>query len=235
MFSNRYIFIYSAVMVIVVAVALTVVAVQLKPRQVYNARVEKMQNILTSVNIASTPQNAEKEYGKYIRETFVVNTRGEKQSNVNAFDVDLYIELKKKPVDRMLPVFVSDNGSGERYYIVPLRGKGLWGPIWGYISFRSDFNTVEGAMFAHKGETPGLGAEIDTPEFQAQFKGKSIFDDQGKFVSIAVVKGGTEDSDPHGVDAISGGTITSQGLESMIRDCLSDYITFFELQKKMNQ
>lgn len=232
MFSNRYVILYAALMVIIVAIALTFVAVLLKPRQENNIRVEKMQNILISVNIESTPQNASEMYKKYITASFVINNKGQIQKNVNAFDVDLYYELKKSPEERMLPVYVCDKGNDEKYYIVQLRGKGLWGPIWGYISFRNDYNTIEGAMFGHKGETPGLGAEIDTREFQEQFTGKSIFNENGEFVSIKVKKGGAADDDTHAVDAISGGTITSVGLQDMLSDCLEPYIVFFKAQMK---
>ncbi len=112
--------------------------------------------------------------------------------------------------------------------MVPVRGKGLWGPIWGYMALESDLNTISGAVFDHKGETPGLGAEINTDWFQEPFTGKTIFDESGKFVSITVVKGGADPSDPHGVDGISGGTITSKGLEEMLADCLAGYVNHFQ-------
>lgn len=233
MFSNRYIFLYSAAMVIIVAIALTVVAVQLKPAQVYNEKVEKMQNMLTSVNIESTPKNAEALYNKYIVESFVIDNKGELKEGINPFDVELQIENKKKPEERNLPIFVCQNDNKEKYYIIPLRGKGLWGPIWGYISLKEDMNTVVGTQFGHKGETPGLGSEIETLKFQKQFINKSIFDENGHFVSIIVVKGGAPDSDMHGVDAISGGTITSNGLQLMLKDCLNEYVSYFSKNKKV--
>lgn len=232
MFSNRYIFIYASVMVIIVAIALTVVAVQLKPAQQYNEKVEKMQNILTSVNIESTPKNAEKLFNKYIVSTLVISNKGEIRKGLKAFDVDMRLENKKPSDQRNLPVFICVNDSRDTLYVVPLRGKGLWGPIWGYISFKKDLNTIAGCMYAHKGETPGLGAEIDTRTFQEQFNGKTIFDDKRNFVSVKTVKGGAKDDDPHGVDAISGGTITSKGLEAMLRDGLKEYVAYFNKIKK---
>ena len=135
--------------------------------------------------------------------------------------------------ERELPVFVCQKDS-DLYYIFPLRGKGLWGPIWGYIALEDNFATIYGANFDHKSETPGLGAEIKEDWFEAQFKNKSIFKD-GKFVSVEVVKGGTEDSNPYGVDAISGGTITSKGLENMIFDCLNSYNNFLQVKKQNNE
>jgi len=219
-------------MVIIVAIALTIVAVQLKPRQVFNQKVEKMQNILASVNIESTPKNAEELYKKYIKESLVVDNKGEIKQGINAFEVELQLENKKKPEERNLAVFVCINDKNEKYYVVPVRGKGLWGPIWGYVSFKENLNTVEGTMFGHKGETPGLGAEIETSIFQKQFENNSIIDDKKEFVSIKVVKGGASKTDIHGVDAISGGTITSKGLEAMLRDCLKEYIAYFSKIRK---
>lgn len=134
---------------------------------------------------------------------------------------------------RELPVYVARK-DGKYFYIFPLRGKGLWGPIWGYVSLRDDFNTIYGVTFDHKSETPGLGAEINTDWFGKQFNDKQLFKD-GEFVSVDVVKGGTPESNTYGVDAISGGTITSKGLEDMIYDCLSSYQRFFKLKKQENE
>lgn len=232
MFSNRYIFIYSSVMVVLVAIALTIVAVLLKPKQEYNKKVEKMQNILISVHIESTPKDAEEIYKKYITESLVVNSKGEVKEGITAFDVEMQLENKKKSEERNLPVFICMNEKSQKFYIVPVRGKGLWGPIWGYVSFREDLNTIEGTQFGHKGETPGLGAEINTPKFQDQFVNKTILNNDGSFVSVMVVKGGAADSNMHGVDAISGGTITSKGLEAMLHDCLKEYTSYFAKIRK---
>ena len=219
-------------MVILVAIALTIVAVLLKPKQQYNQRVEKMQNILISVHIESTTKNAEDLFKKYITESIVVDNKGNEKDGLKAFDVDMQVENKKKSDDRNLPIFICTKDDGQKLYIVPVRGKGLWGPIWGYVSFHDDLNTIEGTQFGHKGETPGLGAEINTQKFQDEFVSKKILNDQGDFVSVMVVKGGAPDSDVHGVDAISGGTITSKGLEAMLRDCLKEYTTYFAKIRK---
>lgn len=235
--SNKYIFIYAIIMVVVVAVSLSVVAVQLKPAQEDNIRIEKMQNILTSVNvpIAEVPKKEVIEvYHKYITSAVGININGDVvETNADkVFAVDLANELKKKPEQQILPVFFASLDNGDTAYVVPLRGKGLWGPVWGYISFKTDFNTVLGTMFDHKGETPGLGAEINQAWFMDPFKGKTIYDKDGKFTSIQIVKGGAPDDDPHGVDAISGGTITSKGVEKMIFDNLSSYQAFINKTKK---
>jgi len=215
-------------MVVVVAILLTVVAIGLKPKQQYNIKVEKMQNILSSVNISSTTKNAEELFNKYIVDQKVIDVNGNEQPNLKAFDVNVEQESKVPADKRKLPIYICKTDKGETKYILPTYGKGLWGPIWGYISVNDDKNTVYGSFFDHKGETPGLGAEIATPTFQAQFAGKKLFDDNGTFVSIKAVKGGADKNDAHGVDAISGGTITSKGLTKMLMDELKPYENFLK-------
>jgi Na+-transporting NADH:ubiquinone oxidoreductase subunit C len=226
-FSNTYIYIFSIVMVVAVALLLSVAALQLKPFQDKNIEIEKKQNILASVRIKSTVKDAVDLYAKYITESFVLNYKGEKQEGVEAFTVDMKAELSKPASERKLPVFVGTLDNGNKAYIMPLRGKGLWGPIWGYVSLQPDLNTIYGTLFDHQGETPGLGAEITTSWFQEPFQGKTIFKDSTDFVSVKVLKGGAPKDDPHAVDAISGGTITSKALEAMLDSCLVQYKTYF--------
>jgi Na+-transporting NADH:ubiquinone oxidoreductase subunit C len=226
-FSNTYIFIFSTVMVIIVALLLSMAAMQLKPFQDKNIEVEKKQNILTSIRIPSTTKNAVDLYDKYITDSYVINNKGEKQDGVNAFDVELKIELEKPASKRLLPVFVGTLDNQSNAFSLPIRGKGLWGPIWGYVSVKPDMNTIYGVTFDHQGETPGLGAEISLTWFQKPFTDKKLFNDSTDFVSVKVVKGGASRDDPHAVDAISGGTITSKGLEAMLDSCLIQYKTYF--------
>ena len=113
-------------------------------------------------------------------------------------------------------------------YIVPVYGAGLWGPIWGYVAFDDNGDTIYGAYFAHQGETPGLGAEIEKPAFSSQFDGKNIFSPDGVFESVAVVKKGQEPEGRPYVHAISGGTITSQGVQKMLSSSLEPYTNFFK-------
>ena len=226
--SNVYTFIYASGMVILVAAILSLAAINLKPFQDKNIEIEKKQNILASVNIATDATNAEEVYAEKIVNSYIVNSKGE-QVEGNAFTVDLKKE-RSKPVDQqLLPVFECKVEDGLKY-ILPLRGTGLWGPIWGYLSLDSDMSTIYGASFDHQGETPGLGAEIATPIFQSQFKGKEIYDN-GKLVSITVAKSNETAPAEHKVDAISGGTITSKGLQKMLLDDLSSYNAFFKQKK----
>lgn len=141
-------------------------------------------------------------------------------------------EVKNKisaiDAERMLPVYVCQHSDGNIYYIFPLQGKGLWGPIWGYISLEADMNTIYGAVFDHKSETPGLGAEIKESWFGNTFKGKKLFTEDYSFKSIEVIKPGSTATTDYNVDAISGGTITSKGLEAMLLNNLEGYVTFME-------
>jgi len=226
-FSNRYIFIFSSILVIVVATLLSLAATLLQPAQARNLEIEKKRNMLESINVEATRENTEELYDKYIKEGFVVNSEGNVIEGVDAFMVVVKNEQKKQLEQQYLPVFRAEPDDGEKVIIVPVEGKGLWGPLYGYVSLKSDMNTIYGTNFDHKGETPGLGAEINTSDFESQFRGKKLFEN-GNFISVKVLKGGAEENDPHGVDAISGGTITSKGLEKMIFDCLGKYNSYFQ-------
>ncbi len=221
-FSNRYIFIFSTVMVVIVASLLSLAATLLQPAQERNLEIEKKKSMLESIRVPVTRKNAVELYDKYITESFVLNTRGEVLDDVDAFTVVLKNEQKKPLEEQYLPVFMSVPDNGEHVAILPVEGKGLWGPIYGYVSLLPDMNTIYGVTFDHKGETPGLGAEINTTWFESMFHDKKLFDNE-EFVSIHVVKGGADTGDIHGVDAISGGTITSKGLEKMLFDCIVKY------------
>lgn len=228
--SNSYTFIYASAMVVLVAAVLSIAAMSLRPMQRKNVEVEKKQNILASVNIATTTKNAESVYADKIQNSYVVNYKGEIVEGGDAFAIELRLEKAKPVENRNLPVFECLTDDGLKY-ILPLRGAGLWGPIWGYIALNEDLNTIYGANFDHQSETPGLGAEINTPGFQNNFKGKSIFDAGGNLVSIIVAKANESAPAQHRVDAISGGTITSKGLEQMLLEDLKSYQNFITRKK----
>ncbi len=230
--SNKATFLFSSGMVVVIAVMLSVASISLAPYQDKNVRVEKMKNILTSVGVHAETGEAEQLFKKYITKQVVLNIKGEEVTgDVAAFDIDLKKEQDKiktgKGDARLFPLFVA-NRNGNAYYIIPVRGKGLWGPIWGYVSLEGDMNTIHGASFGHKSETPGLGAEIETEEFQNQFIGKKIFDESGNFVSVKAIKGGAAPGNLHGVDAVSGATVTSDGVSEMFKRTFGNYIPYFK-------
>lgn len=238
--SNLYIIIYSSVMVIVVAALLSLASTVLKPYQQKNIETEKKLDILKSVGRAADADNVKdkhayvgNEFNTVVVEQFVVNRKGDKVEGIDPFAIDLKEQFAKPINEQVLPVFVAKVDEGSPKYILPLLGRGLWGPVWGYISFNDDFNTIYGAAFAHKSETPGLGAEIAHAEFQQQFVDKQIFKND-EFVSISIVKSGTKADPLHSVDGISGGTITSHGVEEMIHDCLNNYQEYFKKSKAIS-
>ncbi len=138
---NSYTFTFSAILVVVVAATLAFAAESLKPMQKENVRLEKMQNILASVKIEATPEEAKEKFDQYIVEQLMLNNNGELQSDASKtpFDIDVVKEFKTLDADkRNFPLFVFED-NGQRKYIVPLAGKGLWGPIWGYVAFDGDY------------------------------------------------------------------------------------------------
>lgn len=238
-FSNRYMFIYSAVLVAVVAVILSLVAMGLHDKQQANIRNEKMQSLLAAINVECSRDDALELYKQYFDIELTVNTDGEVVSKysigddkffsgeVRAFDVDLKVEQTKEKngAKGAFPIYIFEK-DGHVGYVIPTRGSGLWGPVYANIALDEDMSTVVGVTFSHESETPGLGAEITTKKFQEPFIGKQILDENGKVISIAVKK----HADPvgmHEVDAISGGTMTSNGVSAMLADDLARYQAFF--------
>ncbi|MGM0375168.1 MAG: NADH:ubiquinone reductase (Na(+)-transporting) subunit C [Bacteroidota bacterium] len=228
---NKYTFLYASVMVIVVATVLAFVSEALTPLQKQNEKEAKMMDILQSVNIESEKENVADKYEEFIGDdSYIVNFEGEEVTREPqaAFNVDLSKEVRKPLSERQYPVYECHLENGEVKYILPVRGKGLWGPIWGYIALDDDKETIYGTTFDHDGETPGLGAEIANQAFQKQFRDKRIFDENDELMSIQVIKGDAPPDDPHRVDGISGGTITSQGVEDMLEDYFEGYKAFLK-------
>ncbi len=236
--SNTYIFIYASAMVIIVAAVLSAVATILKPYQDLNIEMARKLDILRSIEKAEMVAAAEnrvayidEEWERYIVDSYVINHLGEIQENIDAFEVRVREENRKPVEERNLPIFVGRDEENE-YFIIPVYGRGLWGPVFGYVALENDYNTIFGVIFDHEGETPGLGAEISMPAFENQFKGKRLFDEDGEFVSIRVVKpGGGVPLNEHRVDGVSGGTITGNGVDAMLRDTLGAYVEYFRKQK----
>lgn len=214
--SNGYIVLYSTVMVVIVAVLLAVAALALKPRQDANDLNEKKRNILASLS-------AENEsYDQFI-DAYVVDKQG------NRVDGDVFALLNDLPgafAEGKYPIFESKDGR----VVIPVTGMGLWGPVWGYVALEKDMNTIAGIIMAHKGETPGLGDEIATAKYQAKFVGKTIFEGN-KFVSVTLRKGGAKDP-AHEVDAITGGTKTSDGVTAMLYNSLKNYLPLLESKRQ---
>lgn len=225
--SNVYTIIYIIVLVVVVGAGLAFTALSLKPLQTENANADKMKQILASVHIVPQKGAVIQDFERYITDMYMVNAEGVRIDG-NAFDINTSVEFKKPLAEREMPVYECTLGTDDIKYILPMYGAGLWGPIWGYVAVNSDGSTIYGAYFAHQSETPGLGAEIEKPAFSNQFNDKHLIKD-GKFLPVTVLKAGQAPANGEDyVDAISGGTITSKGVASMIDDCLSGYTKFLE-------
>ncbi|MCQ2334573.1 MAG: NADH:ubiquinone reductase (Na(+)-transporting) subunit C [Paludibacteraceae bacterium] len=195
--SNVYTIAYATVLVIIVALLLAVVANALLPRQEANVALDTKKQILASLN--------ERNLGNAVSE----QTYNEQVTEVTCEKCGLS--------------WYEANLDGEKKYILPVKGAGLWGGIWGYIALNADRNTIYGAYFDHSSETPGLGGEIKTEKFQSQFAGKHILDAEGQFVGLAILKAGQSAEGQDAVDAISGATITSKGVQTMILTSIQAY------------
>lgn len=215
--SNAYIILYSTVMVVIVATLLALAALGLQKRQYENELNEKKQAILASLSAS------DQRYDEFI-DAYVVDKNGARIDGEDVFA--LLNDLPGAYAAGKFPVFEARDGR----VVVPVTGMGLWGPIWGYVALEKDMNTVAGVIMAHKGETPGLGAEIATPKYQAKFVGKTIFEGD-KFVSVTLRKGGAKDP-AHEVDAISGGTKTSDGVTAMLYNSLANYLPLLEAKRR---
>ena len=225
--SNSYTFGFAILMVIVVGSLLAVASQGLKTRQEKNATDKKMMSILSAINIDATRENAQEMYNKYVIDSKIISG---KDLNAEAFNVDIKKEFRDKNIsvsDRNYPLYICEKDS-DKYYIIPVIGTGLWGPIWGFVALESDFKTIYGANFDHKSETPGLGAEIKYASYSDQYTGETISDTSGSFQPIIVVKDGSGSGINSKVDGITGGTITSKGVEEMTTRTLEVYVNYFK-------
>lgn len=230
---NTYTVIYSILLVVVVGVVLSLVYQALRPTQEENIANDTKKQILAAARIIpGDGKDVASLYEQHIIRSYIVNSEGQiVDSNTPAFSVNVANQVKLPDAERQLPVYECQTADGLKY-ILPVYGAGLWGPIWGYIAFNDNGDSIYGAYFAHQGETPGLGAEIEKPAFSSQFEGKKIFNSEGNFSPIAIVKAGQAPAGKEYVNAVSGGTITSQGVQKMLANSLEPYSTFLkELSK----
>ncbi|MBW7866808.1 MAG: NADH:ubiquinone reductase (Na(+)-transporting) subunit C [Brumimicrobium sp.] len=229
---NGFTFAFSIIMVVIVGVALSALSLGLTPQKQANVEAKKKINILSAMGIDANRSNVAKIYDEHIKNSYVVNSSGDLVENLpaekQAFNLDVLKQMRDKTIsveDRLYPVFEAVNEEGENVYVLPMAGKGLWGPIWGFISISDDRETISGVSFDHQGETPGLGAEIAQHFFQKQWVGEKI-STEGSPIYINVVKDGSG-KEPERVDGITGGTVTSKGVERMVNETMNVYIKYF--------
>ena len=223
--SNTYTVIYSIILVVVVAAVLAFAAMFLKPTQDANVKKDTISQIL---NAATVEAGADilATYQNDIEAAILVDAEGNKVGELNVADceVDDNSALKRQITaePKALPVYIFKNG----ITVIPCYGAGLWGPIWGYVGFEKDLNTIKAVCFGHKGETPGLGAKIaDEPSFAAAFAGKTVGEGD---ILFEIVKPANRQTENNGVDAISGATITSQALGNTLNQWFGFYKNYFE-------
>ncbi|HMP98593.1 MAG TPA: NADH:ubiquinone reductase (Na(+)-transporting) subunit C [Cyclobacteriaceae bacterium] len=246
--SNLYIVIFTAIMTIIVGGALSLTSIVLGPAQKRSIELDTKSQILNAVTDKVKIDKGTDILALYDKRisSLVVDfngneiTKDEKGNPIVAENVDILRNFKRAAADRQYPIFrlMNDNNPEEvEAYILPVYGNGLWDRIWGYVALDPEFQTILGVAFGHKAETPGLGQRIETPEIQNRFKGKKIFDEEGKLVSVTMVKGeaggGGEGSikmfqeRPHQVDGLSGATLTAVGVNKMLETYLSAYKNYF--------
>lgn len=242
--SNSFTFGFAIALVVVIGVVLAALSEGLRPYKEKNVRVKKQLDILSAMMDVEkegiTRENAEVEFKKYVNldEAIILDYKGhvkKGKEGKDAFDIDIKKEYRDKTLseeDKNYPLFIAKDKSDNKRYIIPVVGKGLWGPIWGYICLEDDMNTILGVSFDHKTETPGLGAEINKAFFMDRWKSSKIADDQGNFMKYEVVKdnSGAIKGDSK-IDGITGGTITSKGVEEMVNRTLKIYASYFQNKK----
>ena len=217
--SNSYTIIYASVMVVIVAFLLAFVNSSLRDLQGKNVELDTKKQILSSLGIKGV-QDAEAEFAKVVKSDMVVAEDGTLTPYEGAFVTSYEKDFKE---NGRAHIFVCEI-EGQTKYVIPVYGAGLWGAIWGYVALNSDKDTVYGVYFSHASETPGLGAEIASAHFQGEFPGKKTLEN-GEVV-LGVVKNGKVEKPDYQVDGISGGTITSVGVDAMLKACLSSYKNF---------
>ena len=234
--SNLYIVIYAGVLTIVCGGLLALASEGLKEKQQFNIDMEQKKNILSTVIAIEEGVDINQLYAKRVK-AFVVDFHGNVKEAMQPKDVNLAAEYKKPREQRLLPVYEFKNetdSSKTDYAVLPVYGYGLWNNIWGFVALKSDLNTVQGVKFQHAGETPGLGARIESDEeVQNRYKGKTIFD-QDKLVSVTMMKGEGNDysKNQHRVDGMSGATLTGKGVNNMLLDYFQAYENYMKKNKK---
>lgn len=234
--SNGYTIIFSILMVVIVGALLAFFANFTEDKRVKNDQVKAQIDILNAIGIAADRSNATEMFQKYIKAQKVIE--GDNVSDdEKAYLIDVKKELDnaKNGKSQRLPLFVAEK-EGKSVYILPVRGNGLWDAIWGYIALNDDLKTINGVYFDHKAETPGLGANITEKYFTDDFIGESIYDATGNFKGVEISKSNGDanniDKLDNQVDALSGATITGNGVGAMINSGIRSYLPYFATLNK---
>jgi Na+-transporting NADH:ubiquinone oxidoreductase subunit C len=233
-FGNGYTIGFAAVICVVCAIGVSSASISLRPLQDANRKRALQAKVLSALDIKDADGTAF--YGEAIDSTYlervdlrIVDGEGMEQPDKTYEDVQ-EARQSVKGTDKLAglyAVYLRKDGEKIGAYAMELQGKGLWGPLSGYLALAPDGKTVIGATFDAPKETPGLGAEIMAAGFQDQWIGKMMADSSGALVPIDVVKGSAALACPgrieHCVDGLSGATITGRGADKMIEDAIDQY------------
>ena len=216
--SNVYTVVYAAVMVVIAAFLLAFVSSALKSRQDANVENDTKGQILTALGYDKSSINVGEMFADKVQDNLYVD--GDLVPYEGKFNTT-YGNLIKQGE---LHVFTATTQKGQKAYVIPVTGRGLWGGLWGYIALDEEKKHVLGTYFYHESETAGLGARIGEREFQQRFEGRPVLDGNGN-IALTVVKQGAGDKDLN-VDGITGATLTSKGVGAMVTEGLSAYVEF---------
>jgi len=237
--STGFTLIFVVLMVVIVGAVLASLAFGLKPRQDGHADDKKRMDILAAIGVDSERSTVKEIFPQYITDFYMLDNTGKVLSTEQdeVFSVDVKKQHRNTQLieaDKKFPLYRAKNSKGEELLVVPMVGKGLWGPIWGYVAMNQDLQTIYGASFDHKTETPGLGAEIKTDFFEKQWASKKLNTQASAKMLFEVTKGAGSSSGEHQVDGITGGTITSKGVEEMVNRTMNIYRKYDSSKAQLN-
>lgn len=241
--SNLYVILFSVILTVVLGGLLAATSQGLAPFQKKSVELDTKKQILGAVMTLEDDADILALYDKVIQSEVVdyqgnIITKDAEGEPLIAENVNIEKQYKLDPKDRLYPVFQfmgKDGGETVESYILPVYGSGLWDNIWGFIALDTQGKQIEGAIFSHAGETPGLGARITEPEVQARYRGKELYNEQGELVSVEMLKGENNPEsklDAHHVDGMSGATITGDGVDAMLKKYFSYYEPYFKNKKQ---
>lgn len=226
---------------LVCSIIVSTAAVGLRDKQKANAVLDKQSKIVEVAGIEANGKKVPELYAEYIEPRLVDFATGEfveeaadgskaanydqrKAAKDNATSIKLTAEQDKAKIIRRANtgiVYLVKNGDDVSKVIIPVHGNGLWSMMYAFVAVETDGNTVSGITYYEQGETPGLGGEVENPSWRAQWVGKKLFDENHK-PAIKVVKGGAPAGSEHGVDGLSGATLTGNGVQGTFDFWLGD-------------
>ena len=227
------------IMVVIVGSVLASLAFGLKPLQKAHEADKKRMDIIGAIGVESERSTVNDVFTDYVSGFYLLDNNGKITSTDQkaVFAVDIKKQHRNTELtetEKKFPLYTAKTDDGIEVFIVPMVGKGLWGPIWGYVAMEKDMKTIFGAKFDHKTETPGLGAEIKTDFFQKNWAGQELDIAANAKMMFEVTKGAGSSQGKHQVDGITGGTITSKGVQEMVNRTMLVYRKYESSTAQLN-